>query len=226
MLTFHHWFRQKPVNVVICKEQRKKGTYPTLMRCTSFIFLSNTYMHVATQNKPSVYSFKRQVQKYPGNSIRRFLILSNLLAGRVRQASLFSRGSLSGCQQLGRWRSPLRRRAGCSPPTPNQEIWQGRKTGHRRMHLRLPARKMVSSTWWRHQIETFSVLLAFVRGIHRWPVNSAQRPVTRSFDVFFDLRLNERLSKQSLGWRWWFEMPSRPLWRHSNAARWTMGYVE
>ena len=25
----------------------------------------------------------------------------------------------------------------------------------------------------------------------------AQRPVTRSFDVFFDLRLNKRLSKQS-----------------------------
>ena len=27
-----------------------------------------------------------------------------------------------------------------------------------------------------------------------------QRPVTRSFDVFFDLRLNERLSKQPVGW--------------------------
>ena len=27
-----------------------------------------------------------------------------------------------------------------------------------------------------------------------------QRPVTRSFDVFFDLRLNKRLSKQPLGW--------------------------
>ena len=27
-----------------------------------------------------------------------------------------------------------------------------------------------------------------------------QRPVTRSFDVFFDLRLNKRLSKQSRGW--------------------------
>ena len=27
----------------------------------------------------------------------------------------------------------------------------------------------------------------------------AQRPVTRSFDVFFDLRLNKRLSKQSWG---------------------------
>ena len=40
----------------------------------------------------------------------------------------------------------------------------------------------------------------------------AQRPVTRSFDVFFDLRLNKRLSKQS--WGWWFETPSRSLWRH------------
>ena len=39
-----------------------------------------------------------------------------------------------------------------------------------------------------------------------------QRPVMRSFDVFFDLRLNKRLSKQS--WGWWFETPSRPLWCH------------
>ena len=37
----------------------------------------------------------------------------------------------------------------------------------------------------------------------------AQRPVTRSFDVFFDLLLNKRLSKQ--WWSWWFEKPSRPL---------------
>ena len=35
----------------------------------------------------------------------------------------------------------------------------------------------------------------------------AQRPVTRSFDVFFDMRLNKRLSKQS--WGWWFETLSR-----------------
>ena len=34
-------------------------------------------------------------------------------------------------------------------------------------------------------------------------------------DVYFDLRPNKRLSKQS--WGWWFEMPSRPLWRHRNA---------
>ena len=44
----------------------------------------------------------------------------------------------------------------------------------------------------------------------------SERQVTRSFDVFFDLRLNERLSKQS--WGWWFETPSRPLWRHANGA--------
>ena len=38
--------------------------------------------------------------------------------------------------------------------------------------------------------------------------------VTRSFDLFFDLLLNTRLSKQS--WGWWFETPSLPLWRHCN----------
>ena len=43
-----------------------------------------------------------------------------------------------------------------------------------------------------------------------------QRPVTRSFDVLFDLSLNKRLSKQS--WGWWFETQSCPLWRHCNVA--------
>ena len=70
--------------------------------------------------------------------------------------------------------------------------------------------------WWRHQIETFSALLAICAGNSPVPVEfPAQRPVTRSFDVFFDLRLNKRLSKQS--WGWWFEALSRPLWRHRNA---------
>ena len=41
-----------------------------------------------------------------------------------------------------------------------------------------------------------------------------ERPVTRSFDIFFDLRLNKRLSKQS--WGWWFETLSCPLWRNCN----------
>ena len=40
-----------------------------------------------------------------------------------------------------------------------------------------------------------------------------QRPVTRSFDVYFDLRPNKRLCKQS--WGWWFQTLLCPLWRHS-----------
>ena len=36
-----------------------------------------------------------------------------------------------------------------------------------------------------------------------------QRPVTRSFDVFFNLCLNKRLNKQP--WGWWFETPSWSL---------------
>ena len=43
-----------------------------------------------------------------------------------------------------------------------------------------------------------------------------KRPVTRSFDVFFDLRQNKRLSKHS--WGWWFETPSPSLWRHNNGV--------
>ena len=41
-----------------------------------------------------------------------------------------------------------------------------------------------------------------VRVIHRW-IPLRKRPLTRSFDVFFDLR-------------WWFETPSRSSWRHCN----------
>ena len=42
----------------------------------------------------------------------------------------------------------------------------------------------------------------------------SQRPVMRGFDVFFDLRMNKRLGKQS--WGWWFETLPHPLWRHFN----------
>ena len=69
--------------------------------------------------------------------------------------------------------------------------------------------------WRRHQIETFSALMASCAG--NSPFTSefpAQRPVKRSFDVLFDLRLNIRLSKQL--WGWWFETPSRSTWRHYN----------
>ena len=76
--------------------------------------------------------------------------------------------------------------------------------------------KCIANPWWRHQMETFCALLAICAG--NSPVTGefpTQRPATRSYDVFFDLCLNERLSKQS--WGWWFETPSHPLWRHSDA---------
>ena len=72
------------------------------------------------------------------------------------------------------------------------------------------------SAWWRHQMETFSALLAICAGNSSDPGEfPAQKPVVRSFDVFFDLRLHKRFSKQS--WGWWFETPSGSLWRHCNA---------
>ena len=70
-------------------------------------------------------------------------------------------------------------------------------------------------SWWRHQMEAFSTVTGPLCGEftwHRWI--PWQRPVTRSFDVFFHLRLNRRLSKQSR--RRWFETPSRLSWRHCN----------
>ena len=70
-------------------------------------------------------------------------------------------------------------------------------------------------TWWCYQMETFSTLLALCVG--NSPVTGefpAQKPVTWSFDVFFDLCLNKQLSKQL--WGWWFETILHPLWRHCN----------
>ena len=57
-------------------------------------------------------------------------------------------------------------------------------------------------------MKTFSALLALCEGIP--PVTGgfpSQRPVTQSFDVFFDLRLNKRLSKlnntnDNISWIW------------------------
>ena len=81
---------------------------------------------------------------------------------------------------------------------------------------------------WKH----FPRYWPFVRGIHRSPVNSPhkaqwrgalmlslicariKKPVTGSFNIFIDLRLNKRLSKH--WWGWWCETPLRPLWRHCN----------
>ena len=64
-------------------------------------------------------------------------------------------------------------------------------------------------------METFSALLAICAGNSPVPGEfPTQWPVTRSFDVYFDLRPDKRLSKQLLGW--WFETLSHSLWRHRN----------
>ena len=69
--------------------------------------------------------------------------------------------------------------------------------------------------WWRHQMETFSALLALCAGNSQVTGEfPSQRPVTWRSDVFFDVHLNKRLSKQL--WGWWFETPSHSLWCHCN----------
>ena len=77
----------------------------------------------------------------------------------------------------------------------------------------------MSPPWWRHQMETFSALLALCAA--NSPVTGefpAERPVTRSLDVCFDPHLNKRLSKQSSAWGWWFETPLYSLSRYCNVG--------
>ena len=88
--------------------------------------------------------------------------------------------------------------------TPRNEVMTWKGSSHHRPFA-----------WRRHQMETFSALQAICAG--NSPGSGeipAQKPVTQSFDVFFDLCLNKRLRRQS--WVWWFETLSRPLWRHYN----------
>ena len=109
-------------------------------------------------------------------------------------------------------------------PTVSQEILGWNKKP--RVHIAGPLWKKIASWFpsenasnlvafpcprWRHQIETFSAFHLCGQFTSEFP---AQRPMTRSFDVFFDLRLNKRLSKQS--WGLWFETPSRRIRRHCN----------
>ena len=76
-------------------------------------------------------------------------------------------------------------------PNLNQTMFVKWTPEHESIHSKPP--------WWRHQVETSSPF---------------QRSVTRSFDVFLDLRPDKRFSKQP--WGWWFETPSWSLWRQCN----------
>ena len=79
-------------------------------------------------------------------------------------------------------------------------------------------RWLIRDSWRRHKMETFSAVLAFVRGIHRSPVNSPHKGQWHGALMFSLIcALNKRLKKQS--WGWWFETPSRSLWRHCNVAQ-------
>ena len=73
--------------------------------------------------------------------------------------------------------------------------------------------------WWRHQMEKNCRVTGHLCGEftgHRW-IPHTKASDAESFDVFFDLRMNKRLSKQSWGWR--FETPSCSLWHNCNGMR-------
>ena len=78
----------------------------------------------------------------------------------------------------------------------------------------------IPDPWRHHQMETFSALLVFFfwgGGGGDSPVTGeflSLRPVTRSFELFFDMRLNKQLNEQSCGW--WYKTPWYSLWRHCN----------
>ena len=79
-----------------------------------------------------------------------------------------------------------------------------------RMAPLVPSQK----AWWRHQ-NIFPRYWSYGRGIHRSSMNSLHKGQWRGalmFSLF--CALNKPLSKQS--WGWWFETPSRSLWRHRN----------
>ena len=105
----------------------------------------------------------------------------------------------------------VRSRVDCATACINENACSGHDTDTPGCFILCHMAMGFSAAWWRHQMETMSALLAICAG--NSPVSGefpTQRPVTRIFDVFFDLRLSKRLSKQSWGWR------LETLGRHSN----------
>ena len=108
--------------------------------------------------------------------------------------------------------------------TPTQELpgdhWAGRNRSTQRSPQHEPH---VATRWLRHD-DVIKGNIFRVTG-HlcgefigpRWIPRT--KAIDAELDILFDLRLNKRLSKQS--WGWWFETPSRPLWRHRNVPNCT-----
>ena len=101
---------------------------------------------------------------------------------------------------------------------------QGRRMGYPActrkdgLYIDTEPRMWYGKSWWRHQMETFSVLLALCEG--NQAVTGGEFPSQRAsiagFDVFFGVNLNKRLNKQ-LSHRW-SETPGCSLWRHCNGC--------
>ena len=115
-----------------------------------------------------------------------------------------------------RWKTQIEKRFPATRAHPEYHILWHVSLGHYiTLNPMCPKMLLKRLSWWRHQMETFSALLALCVG--NSPVTDdfpVQGPVTQSFDVSSDLRLNKRLSKQ--WWGWWVETPSRSSWRHRN----------
>ena len=68
----------------------------------------------------------------------------------------------------------------------------------------MPEQYQWINTWWRHQMETFSALRAFVRGIHRWPVNSPHKGQWRGALMFYLICawINDRVNNRQADDLW------------------------
>ena len=83
--------------------------------------------------------------------------------------------------------------------------------------VKLVAAVYLKNSWWSHKWKYFLHNWPFVRGIHGSPVISPHKGQWHGALMFsLNCVLNKPLSKQL--WGWWFEMPSRPLWRHRNGC--------
>ena len=86
------------------------------------------------------------------------------------------------------WNGKMMREIGLITPTPTvnnisyQHDYRNKSAKHHKTLEEIDPNHSTETTlndggdsWWRHQMGTFSVLLVFVRGIHRSPVNSPHK---------------------------------------------------
>ena len=78
----------------------------------------------------------------------------------------------------------------CDCNVARMPVWKPPAEKYTCISTKIKSTRKTYLSWWRHKMETFFVLLAICAGNSPVPGEfPAQRPVTRSFDVFFDLHL-------------------------------------